>query len=243
MLYDIHCHLDKLSDVSGALQRAKDVGVKLILVNGLNPSHNREVIEFVKQDDILRAALGLYPNDALELSQKEIDEELQFIKKHKPLAIGEIGLDYHWDDEHKEEMKQTFRKCLQVAQKIDRPVIIHSRKAEEDVLDILDEFNVTADLHCFSGNLKLAKRGANAKHYFSIPANIVTSTHFQRLVEETPLKLLLLETDAPYLGPDKDAENEPANVVGTIKKIAEIKGLDVSECEKQLWLNQKRFLA
>lgn len=243
MLYDIHCHLDKLTDVSAAIQQAKQVGVKKILVNGLNPSHNKEVISFCQQDEILFPVLGLYPNDAVELSAQEIDKELEFIKKQQPVAIGEIGLDYHWDADHKEEMKEVFRKCLSAAQEIQRPVIIHSRKAEKDVVEILAEYDVVADLHCFSGKLSLAKQAAKQGCYFSIPANIATSTHFQRLVEEVPLKLLLLETDAPYLGPDKDKENEPANVRYTVQEIARIKGLEAKECENQLWLNMKRFLA
>lgn len=240
MLYDIHCHLDKVSDVLEALIRAKQAGVKKILVNGLNPSHNREVIEFCKQDDILFAVLGLYPNDAIKLSDEEVDAELAFIREQKPLAIGEIGLDYHWDDTHKEEMKVVFRKCLQLAQDIDRPVIIHSRKAEKDVLAILKEYDVVADLHCYSGKLSYIK---DSKHYFSIPANVNTSTHFQRLVEEVPLKQLLLETDAPYMGPERGVENEPANVAVAAQVIADIKGLTLRDCLAQLWMNQKRFLS
>lgn len=240
---DIHCHLDKLTDVEAALSRARDAGVKLVLTQGLNPENNREALKLAEKYEGVQAALGLYPNDAIELSEEELEAELDFIRKQKPVAIGEVGLDYHWDDEHQEEMKAVFRKVLSLASEIKRPVIIHSRKAEEDVVELLEEFSdVKALLHCFSGKLSLAKRARAAGAYFSIPANVTRSSHFQRLVDETPMNRLLTETDSPYLSPN-DSENEPANVVGAVEVIASRKGLLVSECANQLWLNQKRFLA
>lgn len=241
--FDIHCHLDKLTDPEAALVRARDAGLKLILTQGLNPENNREALRLAEQYDVVQAALGLYPNDAIKLSAEELEAELDFIRKHKPVAIGEVGLDFHWDDEHQEEMKAVFRRVLALASEIKRPVIIHSRKAEEDVIELLEEFgDVKALLHCFSGKLSLAKRARSTGAYFSIPANVTRSSHFQRLVDETPMNRLLTETDSPYLSPD-DAENEPANVVGAVEVIASRKGLLVSECANQLWLNQKRFLA
>lgn len=240
--FDIHAHVDKLSDASQAISDARAAGLKLILNQGLDPASNRESLALAKRYDIVEAALGLYPNDAIKLSSEELEAELSFIKDQRPLAIGEVGLDYHWDDEHQDEMKAVFVRVLRLAKAIERPVIIHSRKAEADVVDLLEEYSsVRADLHCFSGKLSLAKKAASRGAYFSIPANVVRSTHFQRLVEELPMSRLLTETDSPYLSPD-DAENQPANVVGAVEVIARIKGLLVSECANQLWFNQQRFL-
>ncbi|MFT4250770.1 MAG: TatD family hydrolase [Candidatus Woesearchaeota archaeon] len=243
MLYDAHCHLDKLQNPKQAVQEAQEAGLKLIVTNGLNPENNREALRLQEEFGIVKAALGLYPNDAIELSEEELEAELAFIKQTKPFAIGEIGLDYHWDKEHKEKMREVFRKCLVLAQEISRPAIIHSRKAEEDVLAIVEEFSVVACLHCFSGSKKLIKQAASAKHYFSVPANVASSTHFRMLVELVPINQLLLETDSPYLGPSRGVENAPRNVQLAIPVIAQIKGLDEQETRTQLWLNQKRFFA
>lgn len=240
--FDIHCHLDKLSDPDAAVARAQQAGVKRILTQGLNPDNNRVALRLAQQYDVVEASLGLYPNDAIELSEEELEAELEFIREQRPVAIGEVGLDYHWDDEHQDEMKQVFRRVLELAREIDRPVIIHSRKAEEDVIELLEEFpEVRADLHCFGGKLSLAKRAVECGAYFSIPANVTRSTHFQRLVEELPLDRVLTETDSPYLSPDDD-ENEPANVVGAVQKMAQVSGMLESELRNQLWLNQQRFL-
>lgn len=240
--FDIHCHLDKVADAQQAVSNAQQAGLKLVLTQGLNPANNREVLALAEKYSIVQAALGLYPNDAIKLSSQELEAELDFIRKNRPVAIGEVGLDYYWDDAHQEEMKAVFRKVLALASEIKRPVIIHSRRAEEDVVALLEEFSgVKACLHCFSGKLSLAKQAVRQGAYFSIPANVTTSSHFQRLVEETPLNRLLTETDSPYLSPS-DEENEPATVVEAVAVIARLKGLLASEAKNQLWLNQQRFL-
>ena len=240
--FDIHCHLDKLSDPQQAVTRAREAGLQLILTQGLHLANNREALALAQEYDIVQAALGLYPSDAVKLSEKEVSEELAFIREQRPVAIGEVGLDYYWDDSQKEAMKEVFRKVLLLAQEIKRPVIIHSRRAEEDVISLLEEFSeVKALLHCFGGKLSLARRALKTGAYFSIPSTVVKSTHFQRLVEEVPLNRLLTETDSPYLSPSEE-ENEPSTVVGSVKQIASLKGLLASECANQLWLNQKRFL-
>ncbi len=240
--FDIHCHLDKLSDPQQAVTRAREAGLQLILTQGLHLANNREALALAQEYDIVQAALGLYPSDAVKLSEQEVSEELAFIREQRPVAIGEVGLDYYWDDSQKEAMKEVFRKVLLLAQEIKRPVIIHSRRAEEDVISLLEEFSeVKALLHCFGGKLSLARRALKTGAYFSIPSTVVKSTHFQRLVEEVPLNRLLTETDSPYLSPSEE-ENEPSTVVGSVKQIASLKGLLASECANQLWLNQKRFL-
>ncbi len=242
MLYDMHCHLDRLSDLEGALSRARQAGVSFILTHGLNPSSNRAALALQEQYSFVHAALGIYPSDAVTLSDEEIDAEISFIRSQKPIAIGEIGLDYHWDDTQKERMQAVFKRLLLLAKQLDRPVVVHSRKAEQDVLSFLSEVRVRALLHCFGGRMSLVKQGVALGAYFSIPPIVLTSTHFSRMVEVVPMSRLLLETDSPYLSPS-DAENEPAHVRFSLERIAHIKGLMVPECAQQLWLNKQKFLS
>ena len=130
-----------------------------------------------------------------------------------------------------------FREFLMLAKELEIPAIIHSRKAEQDVIRIIKEINYKkVVLHCFTGKKSLIK---DYKGYFSIPAIILRSTHFQQLVKIVPLTRLLTETDSPYLSPFKDKPNEPANVVLTVKKIAEIKGIE--EPEKIIFMNYQRL--
>ncbi len=258
-LVDVHCHLNhkefegKLDEV---LKNAEKAGVKAIVVSGVNTAANREVLELAKKHPLIKASLGIYPIDALGLAEGEtglprqtgkidLDEEFKFMEEHKDefVSIGEIGMDFHWADKEKtlKQQSDNFRRIIQFAKKIKKPIVIHSRKAEFECLDILEKeipnAEIAVDLHCFSGRKHLIKRAAALGYYFSIPPNIVKAQNFQIAVEIVPLTQLLTETDAPWLSPFRDKINEPAYVTETIKKIAEIKGLSVEEVADQIWKN------
>ncbi len=257
-LIDIHCHLNhaefkgKLDEV---INRAKQAGVEVIIVSGVNPPANREVLKIAeKYPDIVKVSLGIYPIDALGLGADEVglprqtvpinlDQEFKFIEKNKDqiVAIGEVGLDFHWDKEHHQQQKENFRKIVRFAVRINKPLIIHSRKAENECIDILEKEvpkkEIPVVMHCFSGNKKLIKRAAELGFYFSVPPNIVKLQHFQTLVEIVPLTQLFTETDAPWLSPFPDKRNEPAFVIETIKKIALIKNVSERNVAGQIWQN------
>ena len=245
-LFDVHCHLDDKAfalDVEEVVKRAEEVGVRFVICNGVNPASNRAILSLAERFPIIKPALGLYPTDALTF---DVDKEIAFIREHAEeiIAIGEVGVDYHWikDEGEKERERENFRKAVALALEIKKPLIIHSRSAEKDTLDILEEMGAKhVDLHCFGGNLKLAKRAVQLGFYLSIPPNIVRSEHFKRMVEELPLSHLLLETDAPYLGPEKEGRNEPANVLFTVREIAKIKGLEEEEVRNHLFFNFQRL--
>jgi len=133
---------------------------------------------------------------------------------------------------------------LTLAEKIKKPVVIHSRKAEKECIEIIETFKIkNVDMHCFSGNFKLVKKVQDNGWFFSIPTNIVRLFHFQKIVEETPMSQLLTETDSPYLSPFIEKRNEPSFVVETIRKISEIKKLNEEEVKKLIFMNfQKIFL-
>ncbi len=220
-LVDVHCHIDRCEQ--GALERAREDGVQHIITNGLNPENNRTVQELADQHDVVEAALGLYPNESLELNDHIIEEELSRIKQVRPIAVGECGLDYTYDADQ-DRMRRWFREQLRLAQDIDRPVIIHSRRAEGDVLELLEEVgNDKVVLHAFQGNKSQIRRAIDAGHHFSIPSLAVRSEHFQMLAEMAPAEQLLTETDSPYMSPDRGEENEPKTVREGIEAIAAVR--------------------
>jgi TatD DNase family protein len=257
MLLDIHCHLDnaQFNDLGSVIDRAKKAGVKLILTNGVDHKTNVIALKLAKKYNIVKAALGVYPLFGVDIGLREgsypmdkivpvdVDNELKFISenKEKIIAVGEVGLDYTvkgYDD----KQKGNFEKIIETAKKLKKPLIVHSRKAEKDVVEMLESSGVKkVVLHCFSGNFGLVKKAASLGYYFSIPTNIVHSEHFQKLVKEVNINQLLTETDAPYLSPFKGKRNEPANVIEGVKKIASIKGFTVEETSKNIWMNYQRL--
>jgi len=250
LLVDVHAHLDLKefdSDLDEVINRAQKAGIKVIINNGLNPESNRKTLELSKKYHIIKPALGLYPDDAIKLTEKQIQEELNFIEKNKEkiIAIGEVGLDYKYckEKKNKEFQKEIFIKIIKLSKKINKPLIIHSRKAESDVIEILEkEKTKKVILHCFSGKLKLIKKAAEFGYYFSVPTNIVRSIQFQKLVEIVDINQLLTETDSPYLSPYKNKRNESAFIIETIKKIAEIKNITTNEIANNIFMNYQKVL-
>ena len=240
---DAHCHLDMCEDVEAIIGRAKEKNVDVIVCNGVNPGSNRQVLVFSSKFKNVKASLGLYPLDALKMSDGEINDELAFIKRNqdKIVAIGEVGIDLK-ENEQLERQKWIFYKILFTAKELDKPVIVHSRKAEKEVIDILNEEGMKkVVMHCFSGNFKLIRECIAKGWYFTIPTSVKHSEHFQLLIKEAPLNQLLCETDSPYLHPDKLRNNEPANVIESYKMIAEIKGISMNEVVKSIESNYKRL--
>ena len=262
-LVDVHAHLDHpqfAADLPDVIKRAKANGVVAIITQGVFHEKNLQLLELAKMDPIIKVAFGLYPLDAINVkvdpemeagndysrqSKKTVDETLSAMEKYKDhiIAIGEVGMDFKYSQD-KEAQTENLRKIIRLAKKIGKPLIIHSRNAEKEVMDLLEEeqyFKV--DMHCFCGSKKLLERGMKLGLLFSIPTNVVRNQQFQQTVEFLPLNHILTETDAPYLGPYKDLRNEPANIRETVLKIAEIKRMDPEEVANAIYFNyQKLFL-
>jgi TatD DNase family protein len=251
MLIDVHCHLDFkgiIERLDEVIDNARKAGVKIIVSSGITPKTNRQMLDFAKKYDIVKPSFGLYPMDALTRETNsennfDVDKELDFWKKNKEkfVSIGEVGLDYK-NGKDKLMQKSVFEKVLDTAKKLDKPVIVHSRKAEEDALDILESSgHKKVIMHCFSGKKRLVKRAYDLGYSFSIPTNIVRLQQFQEMVEEIDINQLFAETDAPFLGPYKDKLNEPAFIIESYKKIAEIKKLTLEETKNNIWMNYQRM--
>ncbi|MBT3398236.1 TatD family hydrolase [archaeon] len=264
-LIDIHAHLDNKrfeGDLDEIIERCRKKNV-VVITSGVNMATNRRVLEIAeKYPDIVKVSFGIYPLDALanewgngeasgfvrDIEKFDVDEELAWIEENKDkcVAIGEIGLDYHWKefqgDKEKEEQKKIFRKILKFAKKIDKTVVIHSRKAELEAIEILeDEKMEKVVMHSFNGKKSLIRRVVENGWFFSVPPVITRLDHFKMLVEMVPIEQLLTETDAPYLSPVAGERNESANVAVTVKVIAEIKGISGEEVAEKIWENAKRL--
>jgi len=245
MLVDVHAHLDQYNKLDSIIQRANKNNVVKIITNGTDSKSNRKNLDISKKYENVELAMGLFPIEALKLSEKEIEKEINFIKKNKNniLAIGEVGLDYYHNKDYKKQ-RIIFEKFIKLSEKLKLPIIVHSRKAEKEVIDmLLSSKTRKVVLHCFSGNKKLINSAIDNNFLFSIPTIIKRSTHFQNLVKITPLKQLLTETDSPLISPFIGKVNEPSFVSESIKKISEIKQISKKETEKIIFMNfQNTFL-
>jgi TatD DNase family protein len=260
-LFDVHAHLthpDLLPDVGSILERAEQAGVGTIIANGLNPRDNQAVLELAERHAVVKPALGLYPVDAVlrkmraagkdypsERDDWDVETAVGWVRDHvdRAFAIGEIGLDGYWVEEpFWAEQEWAFRELVELSMRHDKPIIIHTRKRERRALEILDELGARrVDWHCFGGKVKLAREIASRGHFLSIPANARRSESFTRMLETLPRTQLLLETDCPYLGPERDRPNEPANVAGTCRYASELWGLSEVAARAQFAENFERL--
>ncbi len=263
LLVDVHAHLDLEGyEVHGGLDTMMKEcihnGVKVIVTNGTEIESNRKILEIAKKYSIVKVALGIYPTHCLEMieggKEKEFNEELKFIedniKTKHCIAVGEVGLEYSeikdLNDTKKRIQKDCLKKFIHIAKKHNVPIIIHSRGAELEVVELLEEEgmkNHKVVMHCFSGRKHLVQRIRDNKWSFSIPCNVNRSLHFQEIVKDTSMDQLLTETDAPYISPVPGQVNRSDNVLHTIKKIAEIKKMTPEEVANIIYANyQKLFL-
>ncbi len=244
MLIDVHCHLDYKDfdkDREEVIERAKNNNVKVIISNGTDLESNKKVLELSKKYEIIKPAFGLYPVEAESMSEKEIDKSLDFIKNNNPVAIGEVGLDLH-NGKDIEKQKQVLRRLIELSRELDIPIIIHSRKAEEEVIELLKETKPNkVILHCFCGNKELTEEAEKLGYLFSIPTSITRTKTFKKLAKRIQLKSILTETDAPFLSPYEGKRNEPSFIKETIKKISEIKGITEEELEKIIFMNYQNL--
>ncbi|MGB9748609.1 MAG: TatD family hydrolase [Candidatus Woesearchaeota archaeon] len=248
IIVDVHAHIDafKEEEFERVISNSVNAGVKAIINNGIDKETNRKTLEISKEYKIVKPALGLHPEFIEKFDKKFIDEEIDFIRKQKNkiIAIGEVGLDYHWVKDYslREKQREMFKEFLLLAKELKKPVIVHSRNAEVDAIKIINKFNLKkVVMHCFGGSLKLVNEIIKNKWYISIPPIILRSTHFQDIVKIVPLSNILTETDSPWLSPYKNKKNEPAFILETIKKISEIKGLTKEEVSNNIFLNYQRI--
>ncbi|MFH0951930.1 MAG: TatD family hydrolase [Patescibacteria group bacterium] len=244
MLVDSHCHLNYKAfaqDQAEVIKRTQDRGMKVVCASSQLDT-SRQAVEIAHKYDNVYAAVGYHPIH-VEKHPLELDEFEKLAKDERVVAIGEIGLDYYHEpkdiswDKYKDKQKEAFRKMWQLAITVKKPVILHCRKAYDDLLQLIEELGSkdrpTGVIHCFEGNVETSEKFLKLGYYVGI-TGVVTFKNAGKLLEvaETvPLDKLLIETDAPYLSPEphRGQRNEPTYVEFVAEKIAAIKGVDKEE--------------
>ncbi len=244
MLVDSHSHIFFYKDIEPIIKECKERGVKFIIENGLNVETNRIVLNEAKKYDIILAALGFHPTDISKEKEEIIEKEIEFIRENKDkiIAIGEVGLDFYWvkEKELQEKQKRYLYMFIELAEEIRKPLIVHSRNSEKEVIDILSTTKTKVILHSYMGRLSYAKKAIDLGFYFSIPAVVYKRKDLHRLIEEIPLDLILTETDSPFLDPVGYRNNRPWKVIYGLETIARIKKIDLEELKKIIFENFKK---
>ena len=255
LLIDIHSHLDHrllIERIDEVIERAKVVGLKHVVTNGINPETNRICLELSKKYPMIKCAMGVYPRSSLKKEIEggiyplknpkfEIEQEIGFIKENKNniVAISEIGLDFV-DGEDRQQIDD-FEKMIGLAKQLNKPIVVHSRKAEQKCIEIIESFGIKkVVMHCFCGKKSLVKRIADNGWYLTIPTTVVRSQQFQDIAKNVPITQLFCETDSPYLSPYREKMNEPAFVIESYNKLAELKGMDITEVANNIYMNWQR---
>ena len=247
MFIDTHCHIthDDYQDIPMLINDIKEAGISKIIVNGDNIKSNIEVLELMNKYDIVYGAIGFQPTELNDFSLKYFQWLEEHIRDDKIVAVGEIGLDYHYDDTDKEKQEMVFRKQLEIAEKYHIPVIVHSRDSIQDTYNILKEYNVSGSIHCFSGSKEMAREFIKIGFMIGI-GGVCTYKNAKNIIdviENIPLEYILLETDAPYLTPEPYRGNKNSSKYLPIiaNKIAEIKNVSLSKVVEITGKNASRM--
>lgn len=252
-LIDTHAHLDFSDfdeDRKKVLERAQESGIERILNIGTDIGTSRKSIVLSQKWDIVYAAVGIHPHNADDVAPDKAVSILQDLAKaDRVKAIGEIGLDYHYDNSPRKEQKKIFRELLKMAGEIGLPPIIHSRDSTTDMMAILKD-NASREtggiMHCFAGDYEMAKQVMEMGFYIAV-GGIITFNSAHKLretISRIPLERLLIETDCPYLSPVpfRGKRNEPSYVLKVAEKVAEIKNIDLKKVAQQTTSNAKELL-
>ncbi|MBN2517641.1 MAG: TatD family hydrolase [Candidatus Altiarchaeota archaeon] len=234
-LVDVHAHLDfKEFDNcrDDVIARARGNSVAVVSA-GITPESTRKTLEIARKYDNVFVSLGFMPYEGQSGAQMDLIRE----NAERIVGIGEVGLDYYWEKDKaaRERQKEDFQAVIGLAKELSKPLIVHSRNAEKDCIDILEKNSVgKVIMHCFSGSLNEALRAVGLGFMISIPTNINRSKQKQEFARKLPLESIVLETDAPYLAPEPDSLNEPANILLTAERIAGIKELRLEDVTRRI---------
>ena len=241
-IFDSHAHYGSEQfdeDRESVIDNIRENGVIGVMNCGTDIKSSKETIELCEKYDMFYGAVGIHPTDAFNITDQIMEEIKKMASHPKVKAIGEIGLDYYWEENpSREEQKNVFRKHMQLAKELNMPVIIHDRDSHADTLEIMKEYpDVTGVVHCFSGSKEMAVECLKLGYYIGI-TGVVTFKNAKKIievVEVVPLNKLLVETDAPYMAPvpKRGKRNQSDYIEYVIEKIAEIKGISSVEVSEK----------
>ncbi len=247
MYIDTHCHIYKeyYNSIDDVIDESIKNGVTRFIINGCDMKSNEEAMELAHKYDTVYAAIGFHPTELDSFKDEYFDWLEDNICDNKVVAIGEIGLDYHYDNTDKEKEIYVFRKQLDIAEKYNKPIIVHTRDAIGDTYSILKEYNLRGSIHSYSGSVEMAREFIKLGYMIGI-GGVVTfknANNIKEVVKEIPLSYILLETDSPYLTPEpyRGTQNSPKYIPIIAKCISDIKGIDEIDIMKASTDNAERL--
>jgi len=245
-LIDTHAHINMLSNPEMGIIEAKDVGVEKIVVPSSGLEDFEVVLSLSERFDGIYIAFGLHPENCNQFNDETAKKIIELSKKDKVVALGEIGLDYHYSKENKDEQKNVFINQLEIAKMLDLPVLIHDREAHFDTLEILSKYNMKKVLlHCFSGSVEFMKQCVDLGYKIAV-GGVVTfknAKEIKEVVKAIDINDLMLETDSPFLTPHpfRGEENSPKYLGFVAKAIADLKNMPYDEVVNITNKNAKDF--
>lgn len=250
MLFDTHTHLndpDLFSQVDSFLFAARSAGVTQMVVPGYDRESSLRAMQLADQFDGIYAAVGFHPHDAKDMTDQDFDDLALWCHHEKVVAVGEIGLDYHYDNSPRDVQQDVFKQQIAIAKNANLPIVIHDREAHADVITVLQEtgaHQIGGVMHCYSASAEMMPQFLNLGFYISL-AGPVTFKNGKRPIQvalEVPADRLLVETDAPYLTPEpfRGKQNQPAYVRYVAQKIADLRQISIEEFEKVTYANAMR---
>lgn len=250
MIFDTHAHLDDQAfdtDRAALLSQLPGLGLALVMNPGCSLASSRAAAALAENYDYVYAAVGSHPDAADEVTEDVLEQYRQLARQcPKVRAIGEIGLDYHYEDIPREVQQRAFRAQMALARELELPVIVHEREAHEDGMRIVEEFpQVTGVFHCYSGSLEMAKVLIRRGWYIGF-GGVLTFKNARKAVEaasQIPLDRLVLETDCPYMSPEpfRGRRNDPGRLHLVAERLAQLRGLSAEEIENITLENGKRL--
>lgn len=249
MLFDTHAHMDDSAfdaDREALLAALPEKGIGLLMNPGCSLASSRNAVALAESYDYIYAAVGSHPDAAREVCPEVIAEYRALCKLPRVKAIGEIGLDYHYEDVPRGIQQSAFRSQMALAAELDLPVIVHEREAHEDGMRIVEEFpGVTGVFHCYSGSLDMAK-WLIARGWYIGFTGVLTFKNARKALEvagNIPLDRIVLETDCPYMSPEpfRGKRNDPGKLYRMAERLAELRGMTVEEVQERTFENGRRL--
>ena len=247
--FESHSHYNDVkfeNDIKKIIRENYEKGITSVVCAGYSLNSSEQAIQLSKQYDYMYATCGISPNDIHEHVDEDICQLEELAKTEKVVAIGEIGLDYYWNKENKEKQKEVFIKQIKIANRLNLPIVIHTREAIYDTLEIIKKNTVNKKgiFHCCPLNIELVKEALKLGFYISFSGNITfKNAKPDEILKLMPLDKILIETDCPYLTPEpnRGKRNDSSNLIYIAKKIADVKNMELEEIAKITYQNAKKI--
>lgn len=253
MLFDTHAHLDDSrfdSDRDELIEKIHSEGISLIVNPGADIDSSKRAIDLAARYDFIYATVGVHPHDAKDLKEEDFEKIEEMAKADKVVAIGEIGLDYYYDNSPREIQKQVFIRQIEIANRLGLPIVIHSRDASQDTYDIIKKYkkdDIGCLLHCYGQSLEMAELYIEMGCYISFagPLTFKNSHKLKEIARSIPLEKILIETDAPYLTPEpfRGKRNDPSKVRYVALELAKLRNIDPQQAMEITMKNGLEFFS